>query len=287
MSKTSEIYQAVTDTIIQHLKDGNTPWHNNWQDNTFYGLPLRSTGEAYRGVNIVMLWLAAHDRGFTQPVWLTFKQAQLAGGSVRKGERSTPVTYFKMLERDDENGEPVEIPMLRQYRVFNLDQIDGVDPVRPIEPINPDQRNSDLDKFITATGIEIRTGSSKAFYSPSSDYIRMPEFDQFHSAHDYYSVAFHELTHATGHNSRCDRKFGTSCDSAEYAFEELVAELGAAFLCAATGVSPQPRPCHAGYLDRYLQLLEGDYRAIFRATSQAQKAADYLLQAQNPASERA
>jgi antirestriction protein ArdC len=191
--------------------------------------------------------------------------------------------FFKILEKDeaDENGEPIRIPLARMSTVFNADQVDGYDPT-PVASRNPDAPIPALDDWIAATGATIHHGGERACFVPATDTIHLPTFPQFRDGASYYSVAFHELTHWTGTPSRCDRGLtATQVSRTDYAFEELVAELGAAFLAADHGLESQPRADHAAYLDAWLAILRDDKRAIFRAARKAQDAADFL-HAQQP-----
>lgn len=217
---------------------------------------------------------------------MTFKQAQALGAQVRKGERASQVVYAGTLNRtetDDTTGTEVErgIPFLKAYAVFNADQIDGL-PDRfipqPLEPTADTTRNARAEAFITATTADIRHGGARAYYSPSGDHIQMPPFANFIAAEGYYATLCHELTHWTGHKSRLDRDLSrTRWGAAAYAAEELVAELGAAFICAQLQLTPQIREDHAAYIACWLKVLRADKRAIFTAAAQAQRAADFLL----------
>src|SRR5204863_6796280 len=215
------------------------------------------------------------------PRFLTFKQALEAGGHVRKGEHGTRVYFVKQLQVKDADGEQAEtrlVPMLREYTVFNVDQCDGLpDSIRAGKPMrvrNPDTRDALADDFLRSTGADIREGHGEAYYVPTHDFISMPAFAAFKGADHFYNVAFHELTHWTGHKSRLDRDLKNRFGSRVYAAEELVAELGAAFLSAEFGFDGDVRS--AGYLATWIDLLKTDKRAFFTACSKASKAADYL-----------
>jgi antirestriction protein ArdC len=211
----------------------------------------------------------------------TFKQALEAGGNVRKGEHGTKVYFVKQLQVADLNGEEGEtriVPMMREYTVFNVDQCDGLpDSIRAGKPMrvrNPDTRDGLADDFLSATGADIREGHGEAYFVPSQDFISMPAFEAFKGADHFYNVAFHELTHWTGHKARLGRDLKNRFGSRDYAGEELVAELGAAFLCAEFGFDGDVR--NAGYIATWIELLKADKRAFFTACSKASKAADYL-----------
>jgi len=219
---------------------------------------------------------------YRTPRFLTFKQALELDGNVRKGEHGTKVYFVKQLQvhdkgADDETATRL-VPMLREYTVFNVEQCenlpDSVNTGKPMRVRNPDARDELADAFLGSTGADIRLGHGEACYIPSRDFISMPAFAGFKGADHFYSVAFHELTHWTGHKVRLDRDLQNRFGSRIYAAEELIAELGAAFLCAEFGFDGDLRS--AGYIGNWIELLKADKRAFFTACSQASKAADYL-----------
>lgn len=274
MTKTKrDIHAEVTAQIIAKLEDGVAPWTKSWTGGGFV-LPRRSTGQHYRGINIMLLMM----QGRSSEHWFTYKQAEALGAQVRKGEKGTMVIFYKKLNiKDKETGEPKSIPMLRAYTVFNYDQIDGLPAeydAAPAEAVNPDVRSEALEAYIAATGAKVAHGGSRAYYSPTEDRVQLPDFEQFHDGIAYYGTALHELAHWTGHPSRLDRL--TKRDSTSYATEELVAELSAAFLGASLGVEATLREDHVSYLDGWLKVLKADNKAIFKAATAAQKAVDYL-----------
>lgn len=286
-----DVYQRVTDRIVAELEAGARPWcAKRWsagEPGQVLQLPSRHNGEAYKGVNTLLLWLTGQSMGYRSNVWMTFKQALEYGGAVRKGERGTLVVYADRFKKTEQNaaGEDIErsIPFMKGYTVFNVDQIDGL-PERfqpadmPAPVASPVARHAAAEHLITATGAEIRHGGDRAFYAPSRDVIQVPAITQFEGPEHYYSTLLHELTHWTKHESRLARDFPMKRWGDEgYAAEELVAELGAAFLCAALGVENVPLADHVGYLANWLQVLKNDKRAIFTAASYAQRAADFLL----------
>ncbi len=212
---------------------------------------------------------------------MTFRQALALGGHVRKGERGSTVVYANQIVRTatDEVGDEVEqrIPFLKAYTVFNVEQIDGLPNVyRPTapEPVNPDGRLEEVERFFDRLGVDIRHGGSAAYYVPASDHVQMPPFETFRDAAAYYATLGHECVHWTGHVARMNRDFSRSTQA--YAREELVAELGAAFLCADLGLELEPREDHAAYLGHWLEVLKADKRFLFSAAAHAQRAADYL-----------
>jgi antirestriction protein ArdC len=284
----TDIYQRVTDRIVASLEAGVRPWTKPWSGEHAGGRitrPLRSNGVPYQGINVLMLWGAAMEKGYAAPIWLTFKQAQALGGNVRKGEQGSLVVYastFSRTEADEATGEEHErdIPFLKGYTVFNAEQIDGL-PAQyqalAAPRLDPVQRIAYADAFFAATGADIRHGGNQAYYRISADHIQMPPFEAFRDAESYYATLAHELTHWTRHPSRLDREFGRKRFGDEgYAMEELVAELGAAFTCADLDLTPEPRPDHAAYIGNWLTVLKNDKRAIFTAASHAQRAADFL-----------
>jgi len=287
-TKANDIYQRVTDQIVAELEKGVRPWLKPWNAEHTAGRitrPLRANGIPYRGINVLMLWAAATERGYTVPLWLTYKQAQELGGQVRKGEKGSLVVYANKITRtaqDETTGEDLEreIPFMKGYTVFNAEQVDGL-PERfrllPPPALDPVARIERAEAFFAATGAEIREGGDRAFYSVADDHVQMPPFVAFKEREAYYATLAHEVCHWTKHPKRLDRSFGRKRFGDEgYAMEELVAELGAAFVCADLALTPQPREEHAAYIGSWLKALKDDRRAIFGAAAHAQRAADYL-----------
>jgi antirestriction protein ArdC len=276
-----DLYAEVSNRIIAELERGAAPWVKPWSATAGANTPCNAvTNRPYSGCNVVLLWLAP-DRGWPTFRFLTFKQAIEAGGNVRKGEQGTKVIFVKQLqvkEGEDEDADTRLIPMLREYTVFNVAQCDNLPETitagKPMRVRNPDMRDTLADEFLRSTGAEIREGHGEAYFVPGQDLVSMPAFEAFKGADHFYNTAFHELTHWTGHKSRLDRDLRNRFGSRAYAAEELVAELGAAFLCAEFGFDGDLR--HAGYLATWLDLLKSDKRAFFTACSKAQAAADYL-----------
>lgn len=282
----ADLYQAVTDRIIAALEAGTKPWARDWAG----GLQLRACGKEYRGINQLLLSLTAMQGGYLSPYWLTFKQALDLGGSVRKGERSTEIVFYKQLTFEDRDqadageGEGEEsgtrsVRLLRSYRVFNADQCDGLpDRFKGSQLATPGkQRDEAAEAALRSSGATIREGGVQAFYNPGGDFVQLPPFDLFASVGGYLATMAHELTHWTGHSSRLDRLKGSRFGSPDYAREELVAEIGAAFICARLGIAGEHIDNHAAYLASWLKVLRSDKRAIFTAAAQAQTAADLVL----------
>lgn len=276
-----DLYSEVSARIVAELERGAAPWIKPWSATAGRNVPQNAvTNRPYSGCNVILLWLA-RDCGWATPRFLTYKQATESGGHVRKGERGTKVYFVKQLRVRDDNGDDADarlVPMMREYTVFNVDQCEGLpDNVKegaPMRVRNPDARDALADEFFRTTGAVIQEGHGEAYYVPSKDFISMPAFAAFRGADHFYSTAFHEMTHWTGHKSRLDRDMKNRFGSREYAAEELVAELGAAFLCAEFGFDNDLR--HAGYIATWIDLLKADKRAFFTACSKASKAADYL-----------
>jgi antirestriction protein ArdC len=276
-----DLYAEVSARIIAELERGAAPWVKPWSATPGQNLPQNAiTDRPYSGCNVILLWLA-RNRGWVTPRFLTFKQAIETGGNVRKGEHGTKVYFVKQLQIKDSDREDADtrlVPMLREYTVFNIDQCenlpDSVKAGKPIRVRNPDTRDTLADEFLLSTGADIREGHGEAYYVPSRDFISMPAFEAFKGADHFYNVVFHELTHWTGHKSRLDRDLKNRFGSRDYAAEELVAELGAAFLCAEFSFDGDVR--NAGYIASWIELLKADKRAFFTACSKASKAADYL-----------
>ena len=278
------LYDEVTAQIIAQLEEEIFPWVKPWNaGNAVTGLPRNAISRRrYSGINILILWGAVIDGGYPSQDWLTFRQALAAGGCVRKGEKGRTIFYADRFTPDDERkqeGEgdaPRSIPFLKRFTVFNAAQCDGLPERLTAEPAPLPQRelHDQAEALINATGADFRTGGTKAFYSPAEDYVQVPPQPAFTHQIDYYRTALHELGHWTGHKTRLGRDQSGNFGTALYAREELCAELASAFLCAALGIVPTVR--HADYLGSWLAVLRQDNRAIFKAASQASKAADYL-----------
>jgi antirestriction protein ArdC len=276
------LYAEVSNRILAELERGAAPWIKPWAATAGANVPCNAvTNRPYSGCNVILLWLT-RGRGWATPRFLTFNQAKECGGNVRKGEHGTKVYFVKQLQVRDDTADDTSatrlIPMLREYTVFNVDQCenlpDRINTTRPARIRNPDARDGLADEFLCATSADIREGHGEALYVPSHDFISMPAFGAFKGADHFYNVAFHELTHWTGHKSRLGRDLKNRFGSRSYAAEELIAELGAAFLCAEFGFDGDVR--NAGFIASWIELLKSDQRAFFTACSKASKAADYL-----------
>ena len=283
----ANLYDEVTARIIAELEAGRVPWVQPWGrvGGTGPSLPRNAlTARCYSGVNVLILWGAVIEQGWPSQSWLTFRQAIEAGGAVRKGERGTTVVYADRFVPEAEKARAVEtggdaktIPFLKRFTVFNVAQCEGLRPDLAADPAPLPEREivPVAESVIAASGVDFRIGGNCAFYSPGEDFVQVPPQPAFFEQINYYRTCLHELTHATGHSGRLDRKLVTAFGTKDYAREELVAEMGSAFLCAALGIVPTVR--HADYLASWLDVLREDSRAIFRAASAASKAADWLL----------
>lgn len=283
----ASLYDEVTNRIIAELEGGRIPWVQPWgkEGATSPGMPRNAvTGRNYSGVNVLILWGALFEHGWPSQGWLTFRQARDAGGNVRKGEHGVTVVYADRFtpeaekERARESGEEARaVSFLKRFTVFNLAQCEGLRPglAPDPEPLPEREIVPVAEEVIAASGVDFRIGGNKAYYVPSADFVQVPPQPAFYEQINYYRTALHELTHSTSHKSRLDRNQTGSFGTKDYAREELVAEMGSAFLCASLGVAPTVR--HSDYLSSWLDVLREDNRAIFRAASAATKAADWLL----------
>jgi antirestriction protein ArdC len=296
----ADVYARITAKIVADLEQGVRSWLRPWNAEHAAGRitrPLRANGLPYKGINVLMLWGDAVVKGFACPIWMTYRQALEQNGQVRKGEHGSLVVYADRFTRTatDEKGEEIEreIPFMKGYTVFNCEQIDGLPPhfyanAAPLGSML--ERIETAERFLAATGAAIVHGGNRACYIETHDRIHVPCIDVFRDRESYYATLLHELGHWTKHPARLNREFGRKrWGDAGYAAEELVAELGAAFLCADLGVTPEPREDHAAYLATWLEVLKSDTRAIFTAAAHAQRAVDFLhgLQGPTPTPERA
>lgn len=284
-----DVYASVTHKIIEALEAGTPPWVHPWQSAAGDMVPANlASGRHYRGINVLLLSMQAMQCGYTANRWLTYKQARTLGAHVRKGEQGTEVVLFKMHEFGAGLSEPLAttcgsedgrkvIPLIRSFTVFNAGQIENLpEALIPVAtPVHDWDACTAAEVILATSGACIRHGGSRAFYSLSDDHIQMPDRGAFASAADYSRVALHELTHWTGHADRCNRVLSSRAHIEAYAFEELVAEMGSAFLTDHCGLPGQLQ--HASYIESWLRALKNDKKLIFTAASQAQKAADFVL----------
>ncbi|KSV84370.1 ArdC family protein [Sinorhizobium sp. GL28] len=282
----SDIYERITQRIVEQLEAGTRPWMQPWGAGGTPVRPLRHNGIAYRGINTVLLWMTAAERGYSSCYWMTFRQAQELGGNVRKGEKGTLVVYANAIERKetDDEGDEVErrIPFMKGYSVFNADQIDGLP--QDFHAVEAERNNGKgkqridaADRFFVNLGADIRHGGNKAFYHLAGDFIQMPPFAAFDSAETHATTLGHECIHWTMKGSRLDRNLGREKWGDEgYAKEELVAELGSVFLSADLALSIELREDHAAYIASWLKVLKNDKRAVFQMAAHAERAVAYL-----------
>jgi antirestriction protein ArdC len=280
------LYAEVTERVIAELEQGRLPWVQPW-DAAACGCTMPAnavTGRRYSGINVLILWAAVIEGGYASQRWLTYRQAVAAGGHVRKGEKGTTVCYADRFmpkgEEDraqEENREARTVAFLKRFTVFNVEQCEGLPEELNRNPELPAEADilPQVQALIDASGADFRIGGGEAYYSPGRDYVAVPPQAAFHKAINWYRTALHELGHWTGHPSRLDRNQRGTFGSADYAREELVAELASAFACASLSIRPTVR--HADYVGSWLAVLLEDEKAIFRAASAASKAADYLL----------
>jgi antirestriction protein ArdC len=280
-----DIHQHITDKIVSAIERGagefHLPWHRA-SGNILRPVNIASK-KAYRGVNVVALWAYAETSGYSSGTWGTYRQWAEAGAQVRKGEKAAYVVFYKELEIADETGESETRLFARSTPVFAAEQVNGYQPPvideQPVVTITPIEQ---AEAFVAATGAKIDHGGTRAFYRPSTDSIQLPPREAFIGtststpSESYYSTLLHELTHWTSAESRCNRQLGKRFGDQAYAMEELIAELGAAFLCADLKITEEPRADHAQYLTAWLSVMKADKKAIFTAASKASEAATFL-----------
>lgn len=282
------LYQEITDRIIAEMGAGCVPWVQPW-GRSDVPAPLTlphnaATGRRYSGVNVLILWGAVVARGYARQAWLTFRQAQALGGAVRRGERGVTVVYVDRFTPEDERrraresgDDPRAVAFLKRFTVFCIDQCDGLPADLATAPAPVAERliRPEVEALIRRSGADLRLGGERAFYAPGADYIQLPRPETFFEPINWHRTCLHELGHWTGAPHRLGRDLSHGFGSAGYAREELVAEMCAAFACAALGIAPTVR--HADYIGEWLKVLREDDRAVVRAASAASKAADYLL----------
>jgi antirestriction protein ArdC len=280
------LYAEVTSRIIAELEEGRLPWVQPW-DRAACGCTMpqnAGTARQYSGINVLILWAEGIAKGYGSQRWLTYRQAEAAGGNVVRGEKGTVVCYADRFtpkaEAEAARGEDREarqVAFLKRFVVFNVDQCEGLpeDYTAPMISPDPVLAIAEADALIAASGARFNVGGGEAFYSPSHDFVQVPPQAAFHEPINWYRTALHELGHWTGHGSRLGREQTGGFGSESYAREELVAEMAAAFTCASLGIAPTVR--HSDYIGSWLSVLRSDEKAIFRACSAASKASDYLL----------
>ena len=288
-----DVHADITNSIIQGIEAGadnfSLPWHRT---GSITRPRNAATKNLYRGINILSLWVSAESNGFHSPLWGTYRQWNSVGAQVRRGEKSSLVVFYKPFEVTEEKEDGEETTESRLFArasfVFNAAQVDGYTEEAPPTIINPTDSIPAADNFIAATKADIRHGGDRAYYHPSRDHIQMPNRESFIGTptstptESYYATLLHELTHWTAPSSRCSRDLSGRFGNESYAMEELVADLGAAFLSADLAITSAPRPDHASYLTSWLKVLKDDKRAIFTAASKASQAAEFLSAFSSP-----
>jgi antirestriction protein ArdC len=274
-AKHNAVYDIITERVIALLEQGTVPWQKPF--NVKRGFPRNLVSKKpYRGVNVFLL----HAMHYESPFWLTFNQAQQLGAHIRKGEKACPVVFWKQLEVEDRGTHEIEkVPMLRFYHVWNVAQVEGLNELPDPAPMAPTTKPAEIVANMPQRP-EIKFGMAKAFYSPAGDFVGMPNREHFASEDEMFSVLFHELTHSTGSKERLNRPTVTEAagyGSEEYSKEELIAEMGAAFLCGQAGIVERTLNNSAAYLQNWLEALKNDRKLIVQAAAQAQKAADFIL----------
>jgi len=283
-----DIYTRITNNILVQLEQGVRPWVKPWNAEHAAGRisrPLRANGIPYRGINVLALWMEAEAKGYAAPIWITYRQSLEFGAHVRKGEKGSLVVFASKTSRTETNPETGaeserDIPFLKGYTVFNVEQVEGL-PAHFYQianlPLESVQRLALAEDFFKSTRADIRHGGNRAYYNVSQDFVQMPPFEAFKDAQSYYATLAHECTHWTRHETRLHRDLGRKRWGDEgYAMEELVAELGSAFLSADLGLASDVRDDHADYIASWIKVLKDDKRAIFTASAHAQRAADFL-----------
>lgn len=285
-----DIHAEITNRIVEAIEKGAGTFQMPWHVEASTRAPSNAlTKRAYRGVNVLSLWITAQAFGYQSAEWATFKQWQEQGCSVRKGERGTPIVFYKSLSIEGEASDGSEdserkIPFARASWVFNAAQVEGAEmPPAVIPEAAPlFDRLQHVEHVVAATGADISHGGARAFYQRREDRIQMPDIALFTGTETstpqeaYYSTMLHELAHWTGAEHRLNREKGKRFADKAYAFEEIIAELTAAFLCVDLGITTSPRIDHAQYIAEYLEILRNDKRAIFTAAAAAQAAAEFI-----------
>ena len=277
--QTMDIHQAITDQILAAMEQARSTGRRLWDSQP--SLPMNlATGKPYSGVNVLILWSASLSHGYTSPFWLTYKQASDMGGQVKKGEHGTRCVFYKPWQSEEVNQDTGEAEttrgaVLKSFTAFNLDQIDGIE--RPAKEERPAfTAIEDAERIMQASPAPIKVGGTQACYIPGRDEIHLPAREAFINPEAFYSTAMHEMTHSTGHKSRLDRDFSGRFGTESYAFEELIAEMGSAFLNADLGILGATLPDHADYLTNWIAILKGDKKAILTAAAQASKAHGFI-----------
>ncbi len=277
-----DIRQIITDKIVALLERGTTQTGPRWTGSQTTGLPINAkTGESYHGINVLLLWAEMAERSYASSQWLTYNQAVNLGGQVRKGEKSVMCVYYQTVQKqsDNEDEESDRYFLAKPFCLFNVCQIDNLPEVMTPRSSSATEfkPHVEAEQILARSGAVINYGFDSAYYSVIKDQICMPIRERFTSTENFYATALHEIVHWTGHESRLNRQFGKRFGDESYAFEELVAELGAAFTIGALGLVDATLETHASYLASWIRVLKSDKGAIFVAASQASRASDFIL----------
>jgi antirestriction protein ArdC len=274
MKKKLDIYQIMTDQIVAKLEEGTVPWHKPWKG----GMPQNLvTKKSYRGLNVLILM----SRGYSNPYWATYNQVNAAGGYVKKGEKSTPIIFWKIMksnETDEETGKKKTIPLMRYYNVFNIDQTEGIDPKKmPLLEANDNDTIEACEELVKGfkDAPKVVNGSRAAWFH-GQDKVEMPKLEMFDNSEEYYSTLFHEFVHSTESKKRTNRKE----KNLAYAEEELVAEIGASFLCSIAGIDVKIIDNSAAYIDTWLKRLTDDKKIIYKMAQLAQAGVDHITKSE-------
>lgn len=282
MSEKQSVYERVTNQIVEAIEKGAGTWRMPWHTSGSYAFsPVNvASHKPYRGINALALFATAQAKGYQSGVWGTYQQWQDRKAQVRKGEKATTVVFWKFVDASESESEPDEkrekLAFARGYSVFNAAQVDGYMPKVEAQP-SIENRIESAEQFFSRIDARVVHGGNQAFYSRATDEITLPKFSAFNTPLDYYSTRAHETAHWTSSPDRCNRELGKRFGDNAYAMEELVAELSAAFTMAQLGLSSEPRPDHAQYIESWLRVLKADTKAIFTAASKAQQATDFLV----------
>lgn len=273
-----DVYDIITKKVIDRLEAGVVPWKMEWDASL--GVPRNIEGRPYRGVNVFLLHATALEMGYQDHVWMTYKQAAAKGGQVRKGEEATVVIFWSIIEKETDEGEIEQRFILRYYNVFNVAQVDGIEVEKPetVGEVAPLPTAEDL-VALYKDAPRIVHGGTRAVYRPSQDKVEVPKRENFVSSEAYYSTLFHELIHSTGHETRLSRPSvqAPTFGSEAYSKEELLAEMGSAFLCAMSGISPAVIDNQTAYISSWLSVLKDDKKMVIHAAGGAQRAVDYIV----------
>jgi len=280
-----DLYQDFTNQVIEQMENNSMKWFKPFTTSIINGHHNVVSKKPYQGLNCFSIGLSVHKNNFKSNEWATYNQWKNLNAKVIKGSKSTQILYWNIKEYEDKKDKTktVKIPMLKYFNVFNADQVEGYE-TKEIETKEIDDWKAHFktDTFVNNIGADIKT-SNKAFYIPTEDFIGMPPKEDFKGDKEntkeqyYYSTLLHEITHWTGHNSRCNRDLKNRFGSKAYAMEELVAEIGSAFLCSHLGITKTPTPNHGRYLNNWLEVLKEDNKAIFKAFSLSKTSSEYLL----------